>query len=330
MNLFEKLNRLDDSLVESKRLVKKKKLTESLQKKQLKENYQISAETWNNIKNYADLETTTGRDFAYDGPYADEVGSLYGAAIDQYNEAEGTSIEYQASIQNGRGASELVDDFGRYAYRDFETECDELLDFAREATCLEDFMSSLVSYIYSFAEDLEYEEEDYDDDIDEMLTESYPNEMTEFMKWIQEYKNGALWNDFTAEFESEQDPDIGVVLTWLENFDEDAYYDYVAAETYDHNIDETLTEDVVENVSQLDAIANQIVDYTREHSSEMWQYEDVYEYINDLNQRGIWNIPAELGNFKAQDPENITEEEAETFINMLIDGTDVNLMLKFL
>ena len=95
-------------------------------------------------------------------------------------------------------------------------------------------------------------------------------------------------------------------------------------------VEEQLTEDVVEDVSQLDAIANQIVDYTREHSSEMWQYEDVYEYINDLNQRGIWNIPAELGNFKAQDPENITEEEAETFINMLIDETDVNLMLKFL
>ena len=29
MNLFEKLNRLDDFLVESKRVVKKKKLTES-------------------------------------------------------------------------------------------------------------------------------------------------------------------------------------------------------------------------------------------------------------------------------------------------------------
>ena len=31
MNLFEKLNRLDDSLVESKRVVKKKKLTESVE-----------------------------------------------------------------------------------------------------------------------------------------------------------------------------------------------------------------------------------------------------------------------------------------------------------
>ena len=74
------------------------------------------------------------------------------------------------------------------------------------------------------------------------LTESYSNEMTEFMNWIQDYKNGALWNDFTSEFESEQDPDISVVLTWLENFDEDAYYDYVAADTYDDDIDGMLTE----------------------------------------------------------------------------------------
>ena len=74
------------------------------------------------------------------------------------------------------------------------------------------------------------------------LTESYSNEMTEFMNWIQDYKNGALWDDFTAEFEAEQDPDISVVLTWLENFDEDAYYDYVAADTYDDDIDEMLTE----------------------------------------------------------------------------------------
>ena len=74
------------------------------------------------------------------------------------------------------------------------------------------------------------------------LTESYSNEMTEFMNWIQDYRNGALWNDFTAEFESEQDPDISVVLTWLEDFDEDAYYDYVTAETYDDDIDEMLTE----------------------------------------------------------------------------------------
>ena len=185
MNLFEKLNRLDDSLVESKRVVNKKKLTESLQKKHLKENYQISDKTWNNIKNYADLETTTGRDFAYDGPYADEVGSLYGTAIDRYNELEGTNVEYQASIQNGRGASELFDDQGGHAYRDFETECDELLEFAREATCLEDFMSSLVNYIYSFAEDLEYEEEDYDDyddDIDEMLTEAELTDREKLMK----------------------------------------------------------------------------------------------------------------------------------------------------
>lgn len=75
--------------------------------------------------------------------------------------------------------------------------------------------------------------------MDKQLTESYSNdEMTEFMNWIQNYKNGDFWNDFAAEFDSEQDPDIDVVLTWLENFDEDAYYDYVAAVTDGDNVDE--------------------------------------------------------------------------------------------
>lgn len=89
------------------------------------------------------------------------------------------------------------------------------------------------------------------------LIESYSDEMTEFMNWIQEYKNGALWDDFAAEFESEEDPDISVVLTWLENFDEDAYYNYVAAETYDDDIDKMLTESIkVEPI--VDKIVNMI------------------------------------------------------------------------
>lgn len=73
------------------------------------------------------------------------------------------------------------------------------------------------------------------------LTESYFDEMTEFMNWIQEYRNGALWDAFAIEFDAEQDPDMDVVLDWLEMFDETAYYDYID-DTYDDDIDEMLTE----------------------------------------------------------------------------------------
>ena len=75
--------------------------------------------------------------------------------------------------------------------------------------------------------------EELDDDIDDTLTESYSDELAEFTHWIQEYKNGALWDAFATEFEAEEDPDIATVLNWLETFDEAAYYDYVAADTYD-------------------------------------------------------------------------------------------------
>lgn len=80
--------------------------------------------------------------------------------------------------------------------------------------------------------------EELDDDIDDTLTESYSNELTEFTHWIQEYRNGALWDAFATEFEAEKDPDIATVLNWLETFDEAAYYDYVAADTYDDDIDD--------------------------------------------------------------------------------------------
>ena len=50
---------------------------------------------------------------------------------------------------------------------------------------------------------------------------------------------------------------MDVVLDWLENFDEDAYYDYVDADTYDDYIDEMLTESIkVEPI--VDKIVNMI------------------------------------------------------------------------
>ena len=60
MNLFEKLNRLDDSLIESKRVVKKKKLTESA------EQYELSTLVKDSINH---LVNDLGKD-----PMADDFG----------------------------------------------------------------------------------------------------------------------------------------------------------------------------------------------------------------------------------------------------------------
>lgn len=169
MNLFEKLNRLDDSLVESKRVV-----SESLVGRQAKPTNRNGRVLWN-------MPTLT---------------VLRVAEVDENNTP-------------------------RYYVRDEESGEEYITDL--RSLWIIDAATNPIT-----PKDLE--DDLYDDEIDEMLTEDYPNEMTRFMNWIQEYRNGALWNDFTAEFEAEQDPDISDVLTWLENFDEDAYYDYIDAD----------------------------------------------------------------------------------------------------
>ena len=116
MNVFEKLNRIDDSLVESKRVVKKKKLTES----------------------------------AYDpypaGAYGDKIFNILDtcsgdAIINFMNEHDYTFYESGDSIRD------VYDKINKY----FESH-----------SCY-GLWSSLAEY---------FEEKDYDDDIDEMLTES--------------------------------------------------------------------------------------------------------------------------------------------------------------
>lgn len=78
---------------------------------------------------------------------------------------------------------------------------------------------------------------------DKKLHESSFNEVTGFFNWIQEYRDGALYDDFSAEFESVDDADLDMdsILTWLESFDEEAYYDYI-----DKN--ESLNEDYFDTV----------------------------------------------------------------------------------
>ena len=64
MNLFEKLNRIDDSLVESKRVVKKKKLTESVEDVGRKEDFLKEVFTKQEIIELAEAHTDfTGKTY---------------------------------------------------------------------------------------------------------------------------------------------------------------------------------------------------------------------------------------------------------------------------
>ena len=56
----------------------------------------------------------------------------------------------------------------------------------------------------------------------------YNDEITDFIDWIQNYQDGVLYDSFAAEFSDENEElDIDSILSWLEDIDEDAYYDYV-------------------------------------------------------------------------------------------------------
>jgi hypothetical protein len=225
MNLYEKLNRLDDSLVESKRVVKKKKLTEKLHANEYKVVYHDNTagrerrpETIEDIEN--DWHEVVFRADSNLDAWKEAFDRVKGHSYDDYLDKDAIEEDFINYFENS----------------DWGDGSPILIKLSSSDSDLYDTGYTLESWIDEFVE------QDYDDNIDEMLTEGYSNEMTEFMNWIQEYRNGALWNDFATEFESEEDPDISVVLTWLENFDEDAYYDYVASDTYDDDIDEMLIE----------------------------------------------------------------------------------------
>ena len=142
MNLYEKLNRLDDSLVESKRVVKKKKLTESIE---------------------------------------DDKKKLFDAAASVKCKLDDDTIEYAMYDVDDFIENELV-----YCGKLLLSECPDML-FWRYVSD-ENFGSYCAVYesdeefadaFYQISHDRVYDitdevngDYDYDDDIDEMLTES--------------------------------------------------------------------------------------------------------------------------------------------------------------
>lgn len=76
------------------------------------------------------------------------------------------------------------------------------------------------------------------------MAESYRgDELAEFFDWVQSYSDGALWDDFVAEFESVDDYELNIddILEWLKQFNEDAYYDFINLDDEDQedNLDES-------------------------------------------------------------------------------------------
>ena len=108
--------------------------------------------------------------FAYDGPYAEYVGGVYGSAIEKLSAQVGEAIDIEASIQCGRGRNDMHCESG-HTYWDFEDECDTLLEYAQEAETEEEFENMIVAFLYSKWEDCvpydEEDDEDYDEEYDE-------------------------------------------------------------------------------------------------------------------------------------------------------------------
>ena len=154
MNLFEKLNRLDDSLVESKRVVKKKKLTESIDNMD-----DIVVPFITQLKNQV-IEENIPQDDSFIR-CGDEVFSV-SWSIDPLNITEEEAKDF---IENFLDEDLSVTDLVSY--------------FINENLTLRDYWGEYVDFSimtsWEYANGFEDEYDDYDDDIDEMLTENRNN-----------------------------------------------------------------------------------------------------------------------------------------------------------
>lgn len=166
MNLFEKLNRLDDSLVESKRVVKKKKLTESM----ADDEYEIDGEemSWPEYFEYMMEEDENFIDENLFSDFADKAYELV--------EAEGfTDVFTEPSTQAGRGGDFFWAKKDGVAYRgyyDFESEQELFYDVAVNASSREEAIENLAKTYANLILNSLDADDGYDDDIDEMLTEA--------------------------------------------------------------------------------------------------------------------------------------------------------------
>ena len=402
-SLYEKLNRLDDSLVESKRVVKKKKLTESdsqlltnkitialidisgsliRRKQELKDRAlkdgadriifsnegtkEIIRQSMS-IKPEINVVVYTNNDVIEDPVLAqsnffkkhpnfkfinvslnnsdemltesveDDKKKLFDAAASVKCKLDDDTIEYAMYDVDDFIENELV-----YCGKLLLSECPDML-FWRYVSD-ENFGSYCAVYesdedfadaYYQISHDRVYDitdevngDYDYDDDIDEMLTES--TEQYDLSTLVKDSINHLINNlgkdpmaddfgdDVCADLEDNYDiyvPENPVKYAdWC-----DAVMSEVSRQL---NNKEELTEAARNN--KLQSIANKIIKYAEEHPESLRNFKYMYDYIDNLSQEARFEIPAKVGQIVLQDPENVTELEAEEFINMLLDETDVS------
>ena len=88
--------------------------------------------------------------------------------------------------------------------------------------------------------------------------------------------------------------------------------------------DEDLDE-AVKSVLERDAL--KVLAYVRKNPDCYDEDTDIEELLNDLNERGVFNIPAKAPGFTCDDVENVTEEEAEEYIKLLVTRTQLKSQL---
>lgn len=131
-NLYEYMNNIDD-------------------KQSLKESFRMTPDLWAEIKEFVDNPKTTGRRFAYEGPYKYELDMMYKDALDHYNKRHNDTLAYNVNHSYGYGTCDLIRKNGEYVEIDFPAECDYLLNMARQANSYKEFMRMLYQYITQMA-----------------------------------------------------------------------------------------------------------------------------------------------------------------------------------
>lgn len=89
--------------------------------------------------------------------------------------------------------------------------------------------------------------------------------------------------------------------------------------------DEGLDE-AAKSVFERDAL--KVLAYVRKNPDCYDEDTDIEELLNDLNERGVFNIPAKAPGFTCDDVENVTEEEAEEYIRLLLTKTHLKSQLE--
>ena len=185
MNLYEKLNRLDDSLAESKRVVKKKNLAESTNRVKLEVKY----ETYGRYGDGGDIKT----------------GRVSGSTE---VEALMKMLDHVRMYTDSDYAEEFKEENGRYPTTEEVT--DVLYDQNGDGCDLIYWIRNLTTGEMIFDGAIEESEpEEWDDDIDEMLTES------EVFDDMQDNIEAALKTNDSLQFIIEPASN-GVLIRFLE------------------------------------------------------------------------------------------------------------------